>query len=1088
MAPALSKFLSRYLTQIPLRWVLVVPFVLQTLGAVGLVGYLSYRSGQQSVTNLVDQLMNQTSSRISNRLDAYLRAPQDVVRLNRLEMEQGLLDPDNISQIEKLCFNQIQAFEDLISIGWAGAQGPTTGVGRDNTGALATPGALILANETTPGVRRFYEIDPQGNRLRLLAETPGYDARQRPWYQLAVEAAGPTWTPVYPFSGLPIATMNFSAPVYRDGELQGVFTSAILLAEINLLLSDLDFSPSGEAFIIDRLGNLVATSTGEQPFVIRDQGQEATPIQAIHSADALTRSTIRELLSAWDNLQAIQSPEHFQLQADNQSAFVQVIPYRDEFGLDWLVVVAVPEADVMAAIDANNVRTVLLCLLTFLVTSGLGVWTARRITAPVLRLNQASLALAAGQWQQSLPETIPIAELQTLTTSFNQTAQQLHRLLERSKVALDESEDKFAKVFRVSPNVISITSFETGSYLEVNDQFLALTGYTRTEVIGKTPLELGLFPQPGQTAEIVALLQAHRRLQAYELVIKTKFNQLKAGMLSVELIVIEGQTCALSVFNDYTERKQAEAALRESEAINRTLVQTLPDLLSRVHRDGTYLSVYYADTVKLFNANKVLQPGVNIFDVLPQSLAQQRMTYIDQALATGKEQVYEYQLLVDDTPRFEEARIVPFNQDEVVVIVRDISDRKIIEEALRQSEERFRLAFEDAAIGMALVALDGTFIDVNRALCDITGYSEVELLQLTFQHITHPDDHDSDVKKTDQLLSKQSCSIQMEKRYIHKQGHVIWVILSASLICDRDGTPQYFVSQVQDISDRHSADRVKDEFISVVSHELRTPLTGIRGSLGLLLTGKFDQQPDKFHHILQLALKNSDRLIQLINDILDLERLESGTVELMKETCSVPELLRQAVESVQPLANQQQIAIEIQDPKIAVEANSGAIIQTLTNLLSNAIKFSPAGSIIRLRAREQGRGGVGAQENLGGEMGERVRWRERAAAAPAIPPLHYPSNSHILFSVADPGRGIPPDKLLAIFERFQQVDASDTRQKGGTGLGLTICKTIVQQHGGEIWVESIPGQGSTFYFTLPIRDKTEGVRGRGSTFRYPDNS
>ncbi len=1064
MVSALPKFLSQYLTQIPLRWVLVVPFVLQTLGAVGLVGYLSYRSGQQSVANLVDQLMDQTSSRISNRLDAYLRAPQDVVRLNQLEMEQGLLDPDDISQIEKVSFNQVQTFEDLISIGWGSAQGGTTGVGRDNTGALATPGALILADETTPGVRRFYEIDSQGNRLRLLNETPGYDARQRPWYQLAVKAEGPTWTPLYPFSGMPIATLNFSAPVYRDGELQGVFTSAILLAEFNFFLRELDFSPSGEAFIIDRSGNLIATSTDEQTFVIREDEQAPTQVQAIHSEDVLTRSTTRELLTAQNNLQALQAPYDFQLETDTQKNFVQVMPYQDEFGLDWLVLVAVPETDVMAEIYANNIRTVLLSLLTFIITSLLGAWTARRITAPISRLNQASLALADGKWQQPLPETVPIAELQTLTTSFNQTAKQLHRSLERAKVALYESEDKFAKVFRVSPDVISITSFETGSYIEVNDEFLALTGYSRAEVIGKTPLELELIPQPEQVAEIIEVLKSCRRLEDYELMLKTKSGELKVGMLSVELIEIEGQTCALGVFNDYTERQQAEAALRESEAINRALVQALPDLLFRVHRDGTYLSVYYADTVKLFDAEK-LQPGANVFDVLPQPLAQERMAYIERALATGQEQVYEYQLWINDTPQYEEARIVPFEADQVLVIVRDISDRKAMEEALRQSEERFRLAFEDAAIGMALVCLDGNFIEVNRALCDITGYCEAELLQSNFQQITHPEDHNSDWEKTNQLLSKQRHSIQMEKRYIHKQGHVIWAILSASLICDHDGVPLYFVSQIQDISDRHSADRIKDEFISVVSHELRTPLTGIRGSLGLLLTGKFDQQPDKFHHILQLALKNSDRLIQLINDILDLERLESGTVELLKEACSVPELLHQAVESVQTLAREQGISLEIHAPEITVEANFGAIVQTLTNLLSNAIKFSPSGSVVSLTAIEQG----SYKENfefsvLSSQLAPSTQNSKLKIQNSKLPS----STPSILFSVADPGRGIPPDKLAAIFERFQQVDASDTRQKGGTGLGLTICKTIVQQHGGEIWVDSTPGQGSTFYFTLPV--------------------
>jgi signal transduction histidine kinase len=200
-----------------------------------------------------------------------------------------------------------------------------------------------------------------------------------------------------------------------------------------------------------------------------------------------------------------------------------------------------------------------------------------------------------------------------------------------------------------------------------------------------------------------------------------------------------------------------------------------------------------------------------------------------------------------------------------------------------------------------------------------------------------------------------------------------------------------------------------------------------------------------------MALNNSDRLIQLINNILDLERLESDAVELGKEKCLIAEIFKQAIEAVLPLANQHAIAIQVRSPEIAVEANFGAIVQTVTNLLSNAIKFSPSNATIWVKAEI-------IQSGL----------PEGLTDSPRPYPSFQPPTPYLLISITDQGRGIPPEKQEIIFGRFQQVDASDARQKGGTGLGLAICKTIVQQHDGHIWVESTLNAGSTFYFTLPL--------------------
>lgn len=234
----------------------------------------------------------------------------------------------------------------------------------------------------------------------------------------------------------------------------------------------------------------------------------------------------------------------------------------------------------------------------------------------------------------------------------------------------------------------------------------------------------------------------------------------------------------------------------------------------------------------------------------------------------------------------------------------------------------------------------------------------------------------------------------------------------------------------KDITERQIIERMKNEFVSVVSHELRTPLTSIRSALGLLSKGSLNNQPAKSQRMMEIAFDNTNRLVRLINDILDIERINSGKVTMEKQHCNAAQLTIQAVDEMRAMAEKAEIKLALKPVEIQLWADPDRIVQTLTNLLSNAIKFSPANSTVSLSGKLQ--------------------------------------DSQILFQVKDRGRGIPEDKLETIFDRFQQVDASNSRNQGGTGLGLAICRSIVQQHGGNIWVESTLGRGSTFYFTLPI--------------------
>ncbi len=242
---------------------------------------------------------------------------------------------------------------------------------------------------------------------------------------------------------------------------------------------------------------------------------------------------------------------------------------------------------------------------------------------------------------------------------------------------------------------------------------------------------------------------------------------------------------------------------------------------------------------------------------------------------------------------------------------------------------------------------------------------------------------------------------------------------------------------------RSELDQIKDEFISTVSHELRTPLTAIRGALGLLSAGLMGAMDVKAQNLLRIAVTNTDRLIRLINDILDLERMESGRAPLAVWRCSFRDLAQQAIETMTPLGEAAHVRLELvmvaAPEAVFFDGDSDRILQVLTNLLSNAVKFSPSGSTVEIRIEA--------------------------------------THDSVLLRISDQGRGIPIDKLDSIFDRFQQVEASDSRQKGGTGLGLAICRTIIQQHNGNIWAESNQqhqrGPGASLYVSLPRNSRTQ---------------
>jgi PAS domain S-box-containing protein len=506
---------------------------------------------------------------------------------------------------------------------------------------------------------------------------------------------------------------------------------------------------------------------------------------------------------------------------------------------------------------------------------------------------------------------------------------------------------------------------------------------------------------------------------------------------------------------DVTVQRAAEETLRESEARYRQLVEGSLGMVCTHDLKGFILSVNTHGAQSIGRTREDMT-GHRLSEFMPEERRLAFEKYLNDILRRG-----EVQGLLHLRHTNGEIRVVAYRNKLIETSGRepyvlgfgvDISEQIRAEDQLRSLSRQSNSILESVGDGIYGIDLDGNCTVINPAASQMLGFKPEEVLGRNMHDLIHhsrPDGSPYPIAE---------CPIQNTLKDLDT------VRISNEVMWRKDGTsfPVEYVARPQieidpeanpnpdfpdarpngkavgvvvaftDTTERRALDRMKDEFISTVSHELRTPLTSLRAALGLITGGSLNARPEKLRQMLDIATGNTDRLVRLVNDILELERIGSGKAELHYTMCSADDLFRRAAGLQQTGASKAQLRITFNSQGVNVWADPDRVLQTLTNLISNAIKFSPPGSEIHLRSRR-----VDANEAE--------------------------------IQVRDSGRGIPEDKLESIFERFHQVDASDSRTMGGTGLGLAICRSIVKQHGGRIWATSILGKGSTFHFTLPTR-------------------
>ena len=604
---------------------------------------------------------------------------------------------------------------------------------------------------------------------------------------------------------------------------------------------------------------------------------------------------------------------------------------------------------------------------------------------------------------------------------------------------------------------VGLCIFDTTlSFLKINQALADTNGYSIEAHQGKSVIELLPDIAPTVVPLFQTILDTKQPISNLEIsgIVPSQPEVIRYWLVSYFPILGEiGNSIALGgIVIEITERKHLE--LEREKLIS--IIEATSDIIATFPFDTQQIEYINKAGHRLFGLVDDAQVNhISIADIHPPwALEIVQKQGIPEAVRHG--------VWVGETAFLNhEGREVPISQvviaqtfgknhvQYISTIARDITQQKQIEATLQESNRRWNSLLDNVQLIVIGLDVNGNVDYANPFFLQLTNYIESEVLGKNWFNNFLPDSQQNSVEICFQEVIEENFHPHYQNAIITKSGEERIISWSNTLLRNAQGNPIGTISIGEDITERYKLERMKAEFISIVSHELRTPLTSMQAGLSLLHDKIIDANSPEGEATIEIATEGVDRLVRLVNDILDLERLESGKISLEKSVYNTADLINTAIDQMQDMATQAGIILHGTSPSCQVCADLDRLLQLLINLLSNAIKFSPSGANVWLTV-----------ESVSGEKKEEKDYS-----------LDIP---HLLFTVKDQGRGIPNDSLESIFERFHQLNASDSRDKGGTGLGLAICRNIVEQHGGSIWAESVLGDGSTFYFTLPIEEVSNG--------------
>jgi PAS domain S-box-containing protein len=581
--------------KVPIRIVLVVPFALQTFAAVGLTGWLSLRNGRIAVNDVAAQLRAEVTSRIQQHIYTYIKTPHQINQLNLDAINLAILNVQDADNLQRYFSRQIKTFDKISYIQFASEQKDFIGVERLDDGTLQ----VQMSNQSTGYNFQSYAQSELGKPAKLLKTTLNYDPRIRPWYIAPVLAGKPTWSKIYTYFDAPKLAITAAQPVYsEDGKLIGILGCDLTIAKIGKFLESLKIGKSGQTFIVERSGQLVANSTLEPPFIVSNGVPKR--IMATSSKNVLIRSTARYLAERFGDLGKIDSSRQLDFTIDGKRQFLQVTPLSDNRGLDWLIVVAVPEADFMERINANTRYTVLLCFSALVVATAIGALTSRWIVVPIQRLSKAAEALSRGEWDGMVVDPRLMAsveredEVGVLARSFNTMAGQLEEsfttledrvesaIADKNEliISLKKSQQKLALHLHQTP----LGAIEWDLNFEVAEWNLSaerIFGYNRLEAMGRHGVDL-IVPESAKEYVrqlSITLLTNQGGVTSLNENIRKDGKIILCEWYNTTLVDADGSIIGVaSLIQDVTEFHSAVEKLRASEERFRQLAENIHEV------------------------------------------------------------------------------------------------------------------------------------------------------------------------------------------------------------------------------------------------------------------------------------------------------------------------------------------------------------------------------------------------------------------------------------------------------------------------------------------------------------------------------
>lgn len=633
-----------------------------------------------------------------------------------------------------------------------------------------------------------------------------------------------------------------------------------------------------------------------------------------------------------------------------------------------------------------------------------------------------------------------------------------------TELALMKSEEKFSAAFRTSPNCLTISNIDTGVLLDINDTFLSLFECTRQQVIGKNVMDLNLYSNPGERVRIIEILKQKGRVTNYGLKVKVPSGKEKSVRISVEKLPLEDHNVILTTIQDLTELTQVKSNLKQSEELFRNLVDSANSIILRWRADGTivYMNDYgfryfgYSPGDLIGQHAGILIPdtetsGKNLTN-LADEIIQNPGNYIqleNENVRKNGERVW-----VSWTNK----AIYNEGKQEILAIGNDITHLKKTKEALRIEHGKLQAIIQNMGIGVIVSDNHGDIITLNTAAMKIHDYQSEEEFQLrknkyfedfelrTFAGEKIPFEDWPNLQAIGGNYVKSYDALLFNRRTDSSK----YLNYNVSPVYDDNNKLKYTIFNINDLSETRKFNlmqnielqkakekaeesvRFKNAFIANISHEIRTPMSGILGFADLLKTPDLSSESKNIY--IETIISSGKRMLGIINDLIYISKIEAGHLETYKDATDLHKILDELKIFFQPEAQKKNLELRINSSipldKIITETDKTKLSQVLTNLIKNAIKYTNTGYI---------------------EFGCRLK------------------ENFYIFYVKDSGIGIEEEHQINIFERFKQGEVSIEAIEG-LGLGLAISKSLVEVLGGSIWVESEPGAGSTFYFSIPYKE------------------